>query len=125
MASRFKVLTLTPAAADRIRGIVAASQTPLAGLRVGVKNGGCAGMSYTMDFVEAAGPHDERVEERGVTLLVDSKAILFLLGAEMDYRTDKLSSGFVFRNPNETAACGCGESVAITPAKPEALSANA
>ena len=93
----------------------------LAGLRLGVKNGGCAGMSYTMEWAETAGPHDEVVEDKGVRVLVDPKAVLFLLGTRMDFRTDKLSSGFVFENPNQTSACGCGESVAITPAVPDQL----
>jgi iron-sulfur cluster assembly protein len=123
--SRFKVLTLTDAAAARVNEIIAGSEKPIAGLRVGVKNGGCAGMSYTMEFAEAAAPHDEVIEDKGVKVLIDPKAVLFLLGARMDFRTDRLSSGFVFENPNETSACGCGESVAITPASPEALSVDA
>ena len=123
--SRFKVMTLTDAAAVRVGEIIANSDKPIAGLRVGVKNGGCAGMSYTMEFAEGVNPLDEVIEDKGVTLLIDPKAVLFLLGARMDYRTDKLSSGFVFENPNETSACGCGESVAITPASPEALAADA
>jgi iron-sulfur cluster assembly protein len=123
--SRFKVLTLTDAAAARVTEIIAGSEKPIAGLRVGVKNGGCAGMSYTMEFAEAVAPHDEVIEDKGVKVLIDPKAVLFLLGARMDFRTDRLSSGFVFENPNETSACGCGESVAITPASPEALSVDA
>ena len=118
-ASRFKAVSLTDAAADRVREIIAGSDGGVFGLRVGVKNGGCAGMSYTMEFAEEPRPHDEIVEEKGVRVLIDPKAILFLLGTRMDFRTDKLSSGFVFENPNQTSACGCGESVAITPAKPE------
>ena len=121
ISPRFKVMTLTDAAAARVQAIIAASDTPVAGLRVGVKNGGCAGMSYTMEFAQSAAPHDEVIEEKGVTVLIDPKAVLFLLGAKMDFKVDKLSSGFTFSNPNETAACGCGESVAITPAAPEAL----
>jgi iron-sulfur cluster assembly protein len=109
-------MRLTDAAADRIKAIMANAERPFAGVRVGVKNGGCAGMSYTMEYAEARAPLDEVVEDRGVTLLIDPKAVLFLLGTEMDFRTDKLSSGFVFNNPNQTSACGCGESVAITPA---------
>ncbi len=123
--SRFKVMTLTDAAAARVSEIIANSEKPIAGLRVGVKNGGCAGMSYTMEFAESVNPLDEVIEDKGVKVLIDPKAVLFLLGARMDYRTDKLSSGFVFENPNETSACGCGESVAITPASPEALAAQA
>jgi iron-sulfur cluster assembly protein len=123
--SRFKVMTLTDAAAARVNEIIANSDRPIAGLRVGVKNGGCAGMSYTMEFAEDVSPLDEVIEDKGVKVLIDPKAVLFLLGSRMDYRTDKLSSGFVFENPNETSACGCGESVAITPASPETLAAGA
>ncbi len=119
--SRFAVISLTDAAAERIREIMANADKPVAGLRLGVKNGGCAGMSYTMEWAETAGPHDEVVEDKGVRVLVDPKAVLFLLGTRMDFRTDKLSSGFVFENPNQTSACGCGESVAITPAVPDQL----
>lgn len=115
---RPKVMSLTPAAADRIREIMSGRDEPSAGVRVGVRNGGCAGMAYTMEYTSEAGPLDEVVEDQGVTLLIDAKAVLFLLGTEMDYEVDTLRSGFVFRNPNETSACGCGESVAITPAAP-------
>ena len=114
-------MTLSDAAADRIREIVGDADKPLFGLRVGVKNGGCAGMSYTMEFADAPQKNDEVVEDKGARVLIDPKAILFLLGTRMDFRRDKLSSGFVFENPNQTSACGCGESVAITPAAPEAL----
>lgn len=110
-----QVMTLTEAAAARVREIVAGRED-VAGLRIGVKNAGCAGMSYTMELAETAGPLDEVVEDKGVTMLIDSKAVLFLLGTEMDFATDKLSSGFVFRNPNQTGACGCGESVTLQPA---------
>lgn len=118
---RPKVMTLTDAAAARVREIMANSDRPVAALKVGVKNGGCAGMSYTMEWAESLGKFDEVIEDKGAKVVVDPKAILFLLGTEMDYRVDKLSSGFVFKNPNETSACGCGESVAITPASAEAL----
>ncbi len=117
----FKVLTLTDAAATRVKDIIARAERPIAGVRVGVKNGGCAGMSYTMEYAEAKNPLDEIVEDRGVTVLIDPKAVLFLLGTEMDFETTKLSAQFVFRNPNQTSACGCGESVAITPATPDRL----
>jgi iron-sulfur cluster assembly protein len=123
--SRFKVMTLTDAAAARVNEIIASSDRPIAALRIGVRNGGCAGMSYTMEFAEKVTPLDEVVEDKGVKVLIDPKAVLFLLGARMDFRTDRLSAGFVFENPNETSACGCGESVAITPASPEALAADA
>ncbi len=119
--SRFKAMSLTDAAAVRVHEIIADAEKPIVGLRVGVKNGGCAGMSYTMEFAESASPLDEVVEDKGVRLLIDPKALLFLLGAQMDFKVDKLSSSFVFNNPNQTSACGCGESVAITPAAPEAL----
>jgi len=122
--SRFKVMSLTDAAAARVHEIIANAQKPIVGLRVGVKNGGCAGMSYTMEFAEAVAANDEVVEDKGVKLLIDPKALLFLLGAQMDFKVDQLSSSFVFNNPNQTSACGCGESVAITPAPPEALAAN-
>jgi iron-sulfur cluster assembly protein len=89
---------------------------PYAGLRVGVKNGGCAGMEYTLEYAEAADPLDEVIEDKGVRILVEPKAVLFLLGSQIDYETSKLSAKFVFRNPNQTDACGCGESVTIKPA---------
>ncbi len=120
---KFKVMTLTDAAAERVKSIIARADKPIAGLRIGVKNGGCAGMSYTMEYAESISPLDEVVEDKGVTVLIDPKAVLFLLGTVMDFQTTKLSSGFVFNNPNQTSACGCGESVAITPANPEALQA--
>jgi len=112
-------MRLSDAAAGRIRDIIGKSERPIAGIRIGVKNAGCAGMSYTMEYAEAFDPRDEVVEDKGVRLLIDPKAVLFLIGTEMDYRVDKLSAGFVFNNPNQTSACGCGESVAITPAKQE------
>ena len=107
--SRFKVMSLTDAAAARVKEIIANTDRPVAGLRVGVKNGGCAGMSYTMEFAENVAPLDEIIEDKGVKVLIDPKAVLFLLGAEMDFKVDRLSSTFTFRNPNETSACGCGE----------------
>ena len=120
---RPQVMRLTEGAAERIKDILSKSDKPIAGVRVGVKNGGCAGMSYTMEYAEAANAYDEVVEDKGVKLLIDPKAVLFLLGTEMDFQTTKLSSQFVFNNPNQTSACGCGESVAISPAKPDALQA--
>ena len=113
---RPQVMRLTDAAADRIKAIMAKSEKPIAGVRVGVKNGGCAGMAYTMEYAESAAKFDEVVEDKGVKLLIDPKAVLFLLGTEMDFKVDKLSSTFVFNNPNQTSACGCGESVQLTPA---------
>ncbi|MFL5232398.1 MAG: Fe-S cluster assembly scaffold SufA [Microvirga sp.] len=119
----FKVLTLSDAAANRVQEIIEKADRPIAGVRVGVKNGGCAGMSYTMEYAESVNPLDEVIEDKGVKVLIDPKAVLFLLGTEMDFQTTKLSSQFVFNNPNQTSACGCGESVAISPAKPDALQA--
>ncbi len=113
---RPKVVTLSDAAADRVREIMARAETPYAGLRVGVKNGGCAGQEYVLEYAESADPLDEVVEDKGVTILIEPKAVLFLIGTEVDYEVTKLSSKFVFRNPNQTDACGCGESVTIQPA---------
>ena len=113
---RPKVVTLTDAAAARVKEIMARAEKPYAGLRVGVKNGGCAGSEYIIEYAETAGPLDEVVEDHGVTILIEPKAVLFLIGAEIDYEVSRLSSKFVFRNPNETDACGCGESVTIQPA---------
>jgi iron-sulfur cluster assembly protein len=109
-----KVMTLTDAAAERIRALMASSGKDL--VRIGVKKGGCAGMEYTMSYAETKAPHDEVVEDKGVRILIDPTAIMFLLGTEMDYRSDRMSSGFVFNNPNQTGSCGCGESVSLTPA---------
>lgn len=114
---RPKVVTLSDAAAERVREIMAKAEKPYIGLRVGVKNGGCAGQEYLLEYAEAANTLDEVVEDKGVTILVDPKAILFLIGTEIDYEVNRLAAKFVFRNPNETDACGCGESVTITPAK--------
>ena len=117
---RPKVVTLTDRAADRVREIMAKAEQPYAGLRVGVKNGGCAGQEYILEYAAAADPLDEVVEDKGVTILVEPKAVLFLIGSEIDYETSTLSAKFVFHNPNETDACGCGESVTIVPASAEA-----
>jgi iron-sulfur cluster assembly protein len=119
---RPQVMHLTEAAAARLKDILANSERPIAGVRVGVKNGGCAGMSYTLEYAESADPRDEIIEDKGVRLLIDPRAVLFLLGTEMDYKVDKLATQFVFNNPNQTSACGCGESVAITPASADAVS---
>jgi iron-sulfur cluster assembly protein len=117
MRSRPQVMRLTDAAADRIKAVMARAAKSVAGLRVGVKNGGCAGMEYTMEYAESVNPADEVIEDKGVRILIDPKAVLFLLGTEMDYKTGKLSSQFVFNNPNQTGACGCGESVQLAAAK--------
>jgi len=114
---RPQVMRLTDAAADRIKAVMAKADRPIAAVRVGVKNGGCAGMSYTMEYAETINPLDEVVEDKGVRILIDPKAVLFLLGTEMDYKVEKLSAQFIFNNPNQTGACGCGESVQLEPAK--------
>ena len=114
---RPQVMRLTDAAALRIKDVMARAERPVAGVRIGVKNGGCAGMEYTMEYAEAVAASDEVVEDKGVKILVDPKAVLFLLGTEMDYKTEKLSAQFIFNNPQQTSACGCGESVQLTPAK--------
>ena len=113
---RPKVVTLTDRAAERVREIMGRAEKPYAGLRVGVKNGGCAGQEYVLEYAEHADPLDEVVEDKGVTILVEPKAVLFLIGTEIDFEVSRLASRFVFRNPNETDACGCGESVTIVPA---------
>ena len=112
---RPQVVSLTDAAAERVREIMARAEKPYAGLRVGVKNGGCAGQEYVLEYAETANPLDEVVQDKDVTILVEPKAVLFLIGTVVDYETSALSSKFVFRNPNETDACGCGESVTIVP----------
>ena len=120
---RPKVLTLTEAAAQRVKAIMASKGPAVAGLKIGVKKGGCAGMEYTMDWAETAGKFDEIVEQDGARVIIDPQAVLYLLGTEMDYRVDKLSAQFVFNNPNQSSACGCGESVNLTPAPKERLEA--
>ena len=119
------VLSVTDAAAARIREIVARAENPVAGVRLGVKKGGCAGMTYTMDVAETVAKGDEVVDANGVRVLIDPAAVLFLFGTEMDFTVDKLSARFVFRNPNETSACGCGESVTLAPAKTDLVAGRA
>ncbi len=109
------VVTLTEAAAERVCALTEAGGYKA--LRVGLKNAGCAGQEYTFAFADEIGPLDEVVTDKGATVVVDTKAILFLIGSEIDYETTKLASKFVFRNPNQTDACGCGESVTIVPVK--------
>lgn len=116
--SGFKVVSLTDAAAMRVREIMDNSATPIAGLRLSIEKGGCAGMSYKMDYVSEPDLKDDVVEDHGVKIFVDPKASLFLLGTVMDFKTTKLTSGFVFQNPNEVSACGCGESVSLEAADP-------
>jgi iron-sulfur cluster assembly protein len=110
---------VTEAAAARVRDIVARAEKPALGVRVGITKGGCAGMSYQLDLATEVARGDEVVDAHGVRVLVDPKAVLYLLGSEMDFVVDKLSARFVFRNPNEVSACGCGESVSLAPAKGE------
>jgi iron-sulfur cluster assembly protein len=117
---RPKVMTLTDAAAARVSAIMA-TKPGVVGLRIGVKKGGCAGMEYTMNWAETKDRFDEVVEDKGATVLIDPKALLYLLGTEMDFHTEKLKSEFVFKNPNQTSACGCGESVNLTPVAKEKL----
>ena len=108
---RPQVMRLTEAAAERIKAVMAKTDRPIAAVRVGVKNGGCAGMSYYMEYAEKIDPLDEVIEDKGLRILIDPKAVLFLLGTEMDYKVEKLTAQFIFNNPNQTSACGCGESV--------------
>ena len=105
-----QVITLSDRAAERVKEIMAQTKEPVIGLRVGVTTGGCAGMSYVMEYAKAPNPNDEIIEDKGVKVLIEPKAIMYLLGTEMDYKKEELSSNFVFNNPNETERCGCGES---------------
>jgi iron-sulfur cluster assembly protein len=114
--SRPQVMKLTDAAAQRVLELTRRADSEIVGLRVGVKNGGCAGQSYTVEYAHDIRPTDEVVEDKGVKILVDPKAVLFLLGTEMDYKVDKMGAQFVFNNPNEVSSCGCGESVQLKPA---------
>lgn len=113
MAPPVKPITLTDAAATRVKAILANSDTPMIGVRIGVDSKGCSGQSYVMDYAKEKGPNDEVIEDKGVTILIDPKATLFIFGTEIDYVEDKLESGFVFRNPNETGRCGCGASFTV------------
>jgi iron-sulfur cluster assembly protein len=116
-----KIMSLTDAAAERINEIMAQSDKPVAGVRVGVRNAGCAGQAYTLDYVSEPINGDDHVEDKGVNVWVEPKATLFLLGTVMDFEETVLSSGFTFKNPNQTGACGCGESVQLKPADLKAL----
>jgi iron-sulfur cluster assembly protein len=116
-------MTMTPAAAARVKSIMASKGETVAGLKIAVKKGGCAGMEYAMSWAESVGKFDEVIEQDGARVIIDPQAVLYLLGTEMDYRTDKMSSGFVFNNPNQKSACGCGESVELAPASPDKLAA--
>ena len=108
-----QAMTLTDAAADRVKPLMSAREDPSVGLRIGVRSGGCSGMAYTMEFAAESGPYDEVVEDKGVTVLIEPKAIMYLIGTEMDFVSEKLQSGFVFNNPNEKGRCGCGESFTV------------
>ena len=108
-----QVITLSDRAAERVKEIMAQSKDPVIGVRVGVKSGGCAGMSYIMEYADEVKPNEEIIEDKGVKVLIDPKAIIYLLGTEMDYKKEKFSSQFIFKNPNETERCGCGESFKV------------
>jgi len=123
MRPKISVISVTARAAERVRELVAGNERPLVGVRVGVKNAGCAGMAYTLDPVEVPNPADDVVIDHGVNVYVDPKAVLFLLGATMDFEATKLRAGFTFKNPNEVSACGCGESVQLKPASERAAEA--
>ena len=105
-----QVITLSDNAANRIKEIISNDETKSVGVRVGVKSGGCAGMSYVMEYAKEINPTDEVIEDKGVKVFIDPSAIMYLLGTEMDYKKEQFSSTFVFKNPNETERCGCGES---------------
>jgi len=105
-----QAMTLTEAAAERIRALLAQRGKPAVGIRVGVRSRGCSGLTYTLEYADEKGKLDEMVQDKGVTVLIDPKATMFIIGTEMDYVEDKLQSGFTFRNPNEKGRCGCGES---------------
>lgn len=124
-AHKLQVMTLTDAAADRIRDLMTKADDSILGLRVGVKNGGCAGMEYTLEYARDIKPFEDVIDDKGAKLFVDPKAMLFLLGTEMDFKTDKLASQFVFNNPNQVSACGCGESVEIKPVDAATMAAMA
>ena len=117
----FKIMSLTDAAAERITEIIEDSDRPVVGLRVGIRNAGCAGVSYTMDYVTEPVAGDDHVEDRGVNVWVDPKATMYLLGTVMDFEQSKMGSSFTFKNPNQTGACGCGESVTLAPADLKAI----
>ncbi len=108
-----QIIKLSDKAVSRIKEIMSQAQNPTIGVRVGVKSGGCAGMSYVMEYAREIKPNEEIIEDKGVKVLIDPKAIMYLLGTEMDYKKEKFSSQFVFKNPNETERCGCGESFKV------------
>ena len=117
----FKIMSLTDVAAERITEIIEDSDKPVIGLRVGIKNSGCAGVAYTMDYLEEVVKGDDHVTDKGVNVWIDPKATMYLLGTVMDFETEKMSAGFTFKNPNQTGECGCGESVTLKPADLKAI----
>ena len=117
----FKIMSLTAAAAERITEIIEDSDKPVIGVRVGVRNAGCAGMAYTLDYVTEPVVGDDHVSDKGVEVYIEPKATMFLLGTVMDFEQSKMSSGFTFKNPNQTGECGCGESVQLKPADLKAI----
>ena len=108
-----QAITLTDNAASRIKDIISKDENKSLGVRVGVKSGGCAGMSYIMEYAKEINPNDEVIEDKGVKVFIDPGAIMYLLGTEMDYKKEQFSSSFIFKNPNETERCGCGESFKV------------
>jgi iron-sulfur cluster assembly protein len=122
---RQKVMTLTPAAVDRVKSIMAAKGPSVAGLKIAVKKGGCAGMEYAISWADSVGKFDDVIEQDGARVIIDPQAVLYLLGTEMDYQVDTLSATFTFNNPNQKSACGCGESVNLIPASKDKLDAAA
>ena len=108
-----QIIKLSDNAADRIKEIMSNAEKDALGVRVSVKSGGCAGMSYVMEYTEETNPNDEVIEDKGVKVFIDSAAVMYLLGTEMDYKKDDFSSSFTFKNPNETERCGCGESFKV------------
>ena len=108
-----QVITLSDRAAERVKEIIAGAKEPIVGVRGGVASGGCAGMSYVMEYAKSTNPNDEIIEDKGVKVYIDSAAVMYLLGTEMDYKKEDFSSSFVFNNPNETERCGCGESFKV------------
>ena len=108
-----QIISLSESAANRIKEIMSAAEKNSIGVRVGGKSGGCAGMSYVMEYTKEANPNDEIIEDKGVKVFIDPSAVMYLLGTEMDYKKEEFSSSFVFKNPNETERCGCGESFKI------------
>lgn len=117
MRPRPQVITLTDRAAEQVKAIMSRAEENYIGVRLGLENAGCAGMAYRMSYAEDQQPLDEVVESKGIKILIDPKDLLFLIGTEMDYEQTKLRAGFTFKNPNETDACGCGESVTLTAAE--------